>query len=81
MTKLQPLAQVQWHKSSFSNGGDGGSNCVEVAFTRQSVHVRHSRRPDGLALSFTLAEWEAFLAGVRNEEFDLQSPEGPRPSG
>ena len=57
-----------WVKSSlsFSNG-----NCVEVASLPDgSVGVRHSRIPDGPVLRFTAGEWQAFLAGVRNGEFD-----------
>jgi hypothetical protein len=55
-----------WRKSSFSQGGD----CVEVAFCRPSIFVRDSKRPQGSLLTFTVAEWSAFLAGVRSAEFD-----------
>ena len=49
-----------WVKSSFSfaNG-----NCVEVAeLPGDSVGIRDSRDPGGPVLSFTRAEWAAFLA-------------------
>ncbi|MEV7804956.1 DUF397 domain-containing protein [Microbispora sp. NPDC088329] len=47
--------------------------CVEVALDLGGgqVGVRHSKKPDGPALAFTPAEWDAFLAGVRDGEFDL----------
>jgi hypothetical protein len=33
--------------------------------------MRNSQRPDGPVLEFTRAEWEAFLTGVRDGEFDI----------
>jgi hypothetical protein len=59
-----------WHKSSTSDE----SNCVEVAVTRSSVLVRNSRDRSGEILSFTYDEWDAFLAGVRNNEFSVDVP-------
>lgn len=58
-----------WVKSSYS-GPQG--NCVEVArLSDGSVAMRNSRHPDGPALVFTGAEWEAFLNGARIGEFGL----------
>jgi hypothetical protein len=57
-----------WVKSSlsFSNG-----NCVEVAsLPAGGVGVRNSRDSEGPVLRFTPDEWNAFLGGVRNGEFD-----------
>lgn len=53
----------------------GGSDCVEVAFTDQSILLRHSKEPSGPVLSFSHSEWAAFLSGVRSGEFDLAKPE------
>lgn len=61
--------QPGWRKSSFSESGA----CVEVSFAAQAVLVRQSRDPAGPTLTFTDAEWVAFLAGVRNGEFDPAS--------
>jgi hypothetical protein len=59
-----------WIKSSYS--GPTGGNCVEVAFLAGGeVAVRCSRYPDGPALIFTSAEWDAFLDGARHGEFGL----------
>jgi Domain of unknown function (DUF397) len=55
----------RWRKSTKSNYG----NCVE-AFRDGLVHVRNSRDPRGAALVFTTPEWEAFLAGAHDHEFD-----------
>ncbi len=61
---------LTWLKSSYS--GPTGGNCVEVAFLAEGdVAVRNSRHPDGPALVFTKAEWQAFLAGTRDGEFGI----------
>ena len=57
-----------WVKSSlsFSNG-----NCVEVAnLPDGAVGVRNSRDPGGAVLRFTPDEWQAFIGGAHNGEFD-----------
>lgn len=57
-----------WIKSSLSqyNG-----NCVEVAgLADDIIWVRDSKNPRGRVLGFTTAEWDAFIGGVRNGEFD-----------
>jgi Domain of unknown function (DUF397) len=55
-----------WRRSTASGGG----NCIEVSVISGSVFMRHSQDPSGLVLKFSLPEWEAFLTGVRNGEFD-----------
>lgn len=72
MTSSDPDDRA-WRRSSASSQGE----CVEVAFSEQLVLVRQSRNPTGAMLSFTLAEWAAFLAGVRNGEFDTGRPISP----
>lgn len=59
-------ADLIWRKSTASVTG----NCVEVAFTEAAVLIRNSRQPSGPFVSFTIPEWNAFLAGARNGEFD-----------
>jgi hypothetical protein len=62
------LAGVTWVKSRRS--GPTGGNCVEVGFLPAGdVAMRNSRDPDGPALIFTPAEWEAFLGGAGDGEF------------
>ncbi len=58
----------RWIKSSlsFSNG-----NCVEVAgLPGGQIGLRDSKDAQGPVLRFTPGEWDAFLGGVRNGEFD-----------
>jgi Domain of unknown function (DUF397). len=62
------LSHALWRKSSRS-GGQG--NCVEVAaLPGGEVMVRDSKNPAGPVLSFTAAEWSAFLATTKGGRFD-----------
>ncbi|MGQ4598683.1 DUF397 domain-containing protein [Nocardia sp. R6R-6] len=62
------LSGAKWFKSSRSGGG---KDCVEVAFLDGGhVGVRDSKNPTGPALVFTPGEWDAFVAGACEGEFD-----------
>lgn len=57
----------QYRKSSFC----GYNGCVEVAaLTGDTIALRDSKNPEAAPHIFTAAEWDAFIAGVRNGEFD-----------
>jgi hypothetical protein len=61
------LSRAVWRKSTRS----GTNGCVEVALDAAEVAVRDSKQQgNGPVLLFTAHEWDAFLAGVRNGEFD-----------
>jgi hypothetical protein len=64
------LTGARWFKSTRS-GANG--NCVEAAFldAGEAVAVRDSKNPESGALTFTRAEWAAFLDGAKDGEFDL----------
>ncbi|AUH42795.1 DUF397 domain-containing protein [Streptomyces sp. CMB-StM0423] len=53
---------VSWFKSSYSSQ-DGG-DCIEVAPTPHTVHVRDSKDPEGPILRFTPDAWTRFVALV-----------------
>ena len=64
MTKQVPdLTGAVWRTS--------GGAAVEVAVVETGVAVRDSREPDGAELFFTPAEWDAFIGGAKDGEFDL----------
>ncbi|TVZ04707.1 DUF397 domain-containing protein [Trebonia kvetii] len=58
-----------WIKSSYS--GYSGE-CVEIS-AGDMIRVRDSKHTRGAILSFTQAEWNAFVSGVRNGEFGRNS--------
>jgi hypothetical protein len=59
------FSSVVWRKSSHSSGMED-SDCVEVALVNGRPALRDSKDPDGPILSFTAAEWAAFLTTLRN---------------
>lgn len=61
----------EWIKSSFSNGS-GGNNCVEAyrSPAEDGVMIVRNSRYRGRTVTFTAAEWEAFVQGVKAGEFD-----------
>jgi hypothetical protein len=62
------LSNLLWFKSSASAVG----NCVEVAhLSGGGVAVRDSKDRGKAAHVYTRTEWEAFLVGAKNGEFDL----------
>jgi hypothetical protein len=61
------LSTASWRKSSWSNA----NGCVEVAFVQGRVAVRDSKDRTGPVLLFTSHEWDAFLRGARDGEFDI----------
>jgi hypothetical protein len=50
---------VHWKKSSYS--GDG-SNCVEIAASPATIHVRDSKNTDGPHLTVAWSAWAVFLS-------------------
>jgi len=62
------MTSSTWVKSSLSYAN---GNCVEVSDQPGgTVGVRNSRDREGPVLLFSPGEWQAFLGGVRNGEFD-----------
>ncbi|MFE3118795.1 DUF397 domain-containing protein [Streptomyces niveus] len=59
------IEQVAWFKSSHS--GSGGGNCVEVAVTATTVHIRDSKTPHGAVLDVSNGPWHTFLAFAGTE--------------
>jgi hypothetical protein len=60
--------RLAWRKSSYSNGA--GGMCVEAAQAGDDIAIRDSKSPAGPVLVFSRGEWDAFLAGARDGEFD-----------
>ncbi|MBF6167266.1 DUF397 domain-containing protein [Streptomyces gardneri] len=62
------LSGARWFKSTRSAAGN---DCVEIAHLDGGhVGVRDSKNIGGGVLVFTPSEWDVFLAGARNGDFD-----------
>jgi hypothetical protein len=56
---------MTWTRSTFCSE----SACIEVAAVDGTVMVRDGKRADGPHLSFSIAEWQAFCAGISHGDF------------
>ncbi|MGR6321564.1 DUF397 domain-containing protein [Micromonospora soli] len=61
------LSRAVWQRAE----GDTSVSAVEVAFVDDLIGMRNSAAPDGPVLVFTQDEWDAFVAGAQDGEFDL----------
>ena len=55
-----------WHVARHCDNGA----CVEIGTLGESVLVRSSADPDGECVTFSRGEWRAFVAGVKDGDFD-----------
>lgn len=73
MKPVPDLTGAQW-RSGVPDGAKGAGDAagqVEIAFVEDMIVMRNSEHPDGPVLVFTRSEWDAFLAGAKDNEFDL----------
>lgn len=57
---------LNWHRARMCANGA----CMEVAHQDDSYLLRDSKQPD-IAITLTGAEWRAFVAGIRDGDFDF----------
>ncbi|MGW2649651.1 DUF397 domain-containing protein [Streptomyces sp. NPDC001393] len=53
--------ELHWLKSSYSSSSEG-DDCVEVANTPTTIHIRDSKTPDTAQLKVTPSAWADFLS-------------------
>lgn len=61
------LSRAVWQRAD----GDTSEGAVEVAFVDDLIGLRNSADPDGAVLVFTRSEWDAFVGGAQDGEFDV----------
>jgi len=61
--------KAEWKRAT---GDDGVPGRIEVAFVGDLIGMRDGGDADGAILVFTQAEWDAFVGGVGDGEFDLE---------
>ncbi|MCC5476826.1 DUF397 domain-containing protein [Streptomyces barringtoniae] len=52
--------ELHWFKSSYSDSSNG-NDCLEVAPTPTTIHIRDSKNTDGPQLAVTPATWTGFV--------------------
>ncbi|MQA26358.1 MAG: DUF397 domain-containing protein [Micromonosporaceae bacterium] len=62
-------SRAEWRAA---NGPDGEPGRIEVAFVDGLIGMRDAQDPDTV-LVYTPAEWEAFIGGAKDGEFDLEA--------
>lgn len=65
---LFDVDRAQWQRGESLDGAPGR---IEVAFVDDLIGMRDGNDPEGPVLVFTRAEWDAFVGGVEDGEFDL----------
>lgn len=53
-------AELHWFKSSYSDSSEPG-DCLEVAPTATTIHIRDSKNPEGPRLAVTPTAWAGFV--------------------
>jgi hypothetical protein len=62
----ESLGELSWRVAQRCNGGE----CVRVAAHGDSIMIGHTEYRDGPVISYTRAEWAAFVEGIKQGEFD-----------
>jgi len=63
---MDQLDEPTWRSARRCNGGA----CAEIGILGESVLVRNSAEPDGTCLTLSRGEWQEFVAGVKDGDFD-----------
>ena len=58
-------SELAWFKSSYSSSGSG--DCVEVAHTATTIHIRDSKTPQGPHLTTSPTPWTHFLTHLTGD--------------
>ncbi|WP_233162209.1 DUF397 domain-containing protein [Glycomyces salinus] len=64
-------ATAKWKRTPTVSGAEG---TLEIGYGENGlIGLRLADQPEGVILIYTPEEWDAFLEGVRDGEFDLES--------
>lgn len=67
LSTSEALLEGTWRRSSYCSA----ETCVQVKHVGTEVIVGDSKSPDGPVLTYSEEEWQAFVEGVKDDEFDL----------
>ena len=55
--------ELHWFKSSYSSSSNG-NDCIEVAPTPTTIHIRYSKNADGPRLALAPEAWSEFVRRI-----------------
>ncbi|WP_329138537.1 DUF397 domain-containing protein [Streptomyces sp. NBC_00670] len=64
-TERSEISSLRWIKSSYSGGA--GGECVEIAPSPATIHIRDSKTPTRAILAVRPTTWSAFLGLARRQ--------------
>ncbi|MEU2114989.1 DUF397 domain-containing protein [Streptomyces sp. NPDC016459] len=62
----KPSPNLNWKKSSYSNGS--GGECLECAQTKTKIFIRDSKFTQGPTISMQSAPWQTFVDSLPAQE-------------
>ncbi|OIK04531.1 DUF397 domain-containing protein [Streptomyces monashensis] len=62
---MSSTSELAWFKSSYSSGS--GDNCIEVATSPTTIHIRDSKAMEGPVLGLSPAAWRRFVGYASTE--------------
>lgn len=65
MNEIVEIDGHKFKKSTFTRG-----RCVGVSIEKEKVLITNTSRKQSI-VEFTVDEWDAFIKGVKNNEFDI----------
>lgn len=68
---LGELPPIDWQGRPESSGDEAYVDVGPLLDGTGRVAMRHSGSPEGQVVVYTAEEWEAFIAGVKDGEFDF----------
>jgi hypothetical protein len=72
MTTSHPKGDFDMSRAVWQGTPDDAGDGVQVAFVDDLIGLRNANDPGGPVLVFTQSEWEAFVLGAKDGEFDLE---------
>ncbi len=71
MTLHHPKGDFDVSRAVWQGASADGEDGVQIAFVDDLIGVRNGANPDGPVLVFDQAEWDAFVLGAKDGEFDI----------
>ena len=65
---ISDIPNIKWQRSKACGASTA---CVQIAKVGDNIAVSDSKDPNSAVLFYNKEEWEAFVTGVKKEEFEF----------